>query len=65
MSKQRKVFRPLPHNAGYEVVAHLNGQVVTIPGKLNESIGSDDTVVICAQDDKLYTAFLSELEDVE
>ena len=61
----RKVFRPLPHNAGYEVVAHLNGQVVTIPGKLNESIGSDDTVVIQTQDNVLYTAFLSELENVE
>lgn len=61
----RKVFRPLPHNDGYEVVAHLNGQVVTVPRKLNEVIGADDTVVICAQDDRLYTAFLSELEDVE
>lgn len=61
----RKVFRPLPHNDGYEFVAHLNGQVVTVPRKLNESIGSDDTVIICAEDDRLYTAFLSELEDVE
>lgn len=64
MSTQ-KVFRPLPHNDGYEFVAHLNGQVVTVPRKLNETYGGDDTVIICAQDDKLYTAFLSELEDVE
>ena len=63
MSKERKIFRPSPHNAGYEVVEHLNGQAVTVPRNLNRVIGGD-TVVIRATDGTLWTAFESELEDI-
>ena len=60
MSKERFIFRPAPHNDGYEFVAHLTGQIVTVPKNMNLGLASE-TVVIRDSRGKYWTAFETEL----